>query len=364
MSQLERFYQALMHKEPDIVPIMLFPIRTEEIDVKYVTVLNINDQESLARGLEFTLSFFRNYPDVMPFGGLAPSYPDMTFGSLFGSRPMSSPDGAYMPSPAFKDLKEAVRTLEIPTDFHKAKGLMNALDNIRYYVENVPDDFKERYGVVENWGSFAGPEGIVTGGIIDYETYLVGLKFKPDLVHELTEIVTAYNIEWLKAVEEIVGRITKLVFSDHSPTFLSPSQFDEFFIPYVSQITGKFSKSLIIYHNEGEISHHLSKLPGLGIDAFHIGPETDIGEAKKVVGDRITLIGNIDPVDVFLRGTADQVENACIQVLRKAAAGGGLVLSTGGGPPRMPVAEENIMAMISAVEKFGKDSKMANHYNV
>ena len=123
MSHLERFYQALMHKEPDIVPVMLFPIRTEEVDVKYVTVLNINDQKSLARGLEFTLSFFRKYPDVMPFGGLAPSYPDMTFGSLFGSRPMSSPDGAYMPSPAFKDLKEAVRTLEIPTDFHKEKGL-------------------------------------------------------------------------------------------------------------------------------------------------------------------------------------------------------------------------------------------------
>ena len=356
MNELDRFYHELMHKEPDMVPITMPPIRTEEVDISYVTVSGIVTEDVLARGLEFTLDFYRKYPEMIPFTGHVINYglPDIALGSLHGAKMMSSPEGAHKPKHAFKDLKEAVKKIDIPSDFHKEKKLEPRLNVIRYYAENTPQEFKDRYGAIDNWIGCTGPEGAITGGIIDYEQYLVGMRFFPDLVHELTELVIAFNLEWLKASEDIVGKGTKLLIPDHSPTFMSPAQFDEFFAPYIRKITDAYKGSLIVYHNEGEISRHLKKLPGLGIDAVHIGPETDIGFAKKEIGEKVTLIGNVDPVDVLLRGTPEQVEEACRSDIMKAAPGGGFILSTGGGPPRAVTPEANIRAMINAAKKYGR----------
>ena len=58
-------------------------------------------------------------------------------------------------------------------------------------------------------------------------------------------------------------------------------------------------------------------------------------------------MGNVDPLNVGVRGTADEVEQAAITCLDKAAAGGGLILSVGGGmSPGMPA--ENVDAILRA----------------
>jgi len=80
------------------------------------------------------------------------------------------------------------------------------------------------------------------------------------------------------------------------------------------------------------------------------GKQTDYAEVKARVGDRMCLMGNVNPLEVGVRGTPEEVRAATLDVLEKSG-GQGIVLSVGGGAsPGMP--RENIQAMLHALEEF------------
>ena len=71
---------------------------------------------------------------------------------------------------------------------------------------------------------------------------------------------------------------------------------------------------------------------------------------KQRVGDRMCLMGNVNPLEIAVRGTPDEVKAATFDVL-DGANGEGIILSVGGGvSPGMP--RENIRAMLEALEQF------------
>lgn len=62
------------------------------------------------------------------------------------------------------------------------------------------------------------------------------------------------------------------------------------------------------------------------------------------------LVGNLNPLEIGVRGTPDEVREATLDVL-EGAGGEGIVLSVGGGTsPGMP--RENILAMQEALAEF------------
>jgi uroporphyrinogen decarboxylase len=61
-------------------------------------------------------------------------------------------------------------------------------------------------------------------------------------------------------------------------------------------------------------------------------------------------MGNVNPLEVGVRGTTDEVREATLEVLEKSG-GEGIILSVGGGTsPGMP--KQNILAMLEALEEF------------
>jgi uroporphyrinogen decarboxylase len=86
--------------------------------------------------------------------------------------------------------------------------------------------------------------------------------------------------------------------------------------------------------------------------AIHFDHQVNIGKAKKEIGDRITLMGNIDTNSVLQLGSSKDVEKACRKAIEAAAPGGGFFLSGGCEIPKdMP--HENMRAMLKAVEEYG-----------
>ena len=77
-----------------------------------------------------------------------------------------------------------------------------------------------------------------------------------------------------------------------------------------------------------------------------------VQEVKERVGDRMCLMGNVNPLEVGVRGTPEEVKEATHDALEHGAADGkGMILSVGGGTsPGMP--RENILAMLEALEEF------------
>ena len=69
------------------------------------------------------------------------------------------------------------------------------------------------------------------------------------------------------------------------------------------------------------------------------GKQTDIADVKARVGGRMCLMGNVNPLEVGVRGTPEEVRAATLDVLEKSG-GEGIILSVGGGTsPGMPRAE-------------------------
>ena len=90
--------------------------------------------------------------------------------------------------------------------------------------------------------------------------------------------------------------------------------------------------------------------PDTGIDALHLAPEIDIGEAKRRVGDRLCLIGNMHQLQTLLHGTPEDVVAEVRDRIEVLGAGGGYILA----PAHMLQADtspENIVAMFDTARR-------------
>lgn len=81
--------------------------------------------------------------------------------------------------------------------------------------------------------------------------------------------------------------------------------------------------------------------------------DADMAEVKRRFGGKLSLMGNLHTTEVMLRGSYKTVLEASRRAIEDAAEGGGFILSTGDQCGR-DTPDENIQAMIDAVELYGK----------
>jgi uroporphyrinogen decarboxylase len=199
-----------------------------------------------------------------------------------------------------------------------------------------------------------------TAGFVRSTTeFMMDLVEKPEWARKLLALCTNLIIDWLKAQHKAIGNTVEGIFIlDDIVGFVSEEHYLEFAHPCLKQICDAFPKDWVkLYHNDAEITACLDHLPDAGFNVLNWGKQTDIAEVKERVGDRMCLMGNVNPLEVGVRGTPEEVREATLDVLEKSG-GRGIILSVGGGTsPGMP--KKNIQAMLQALEEF--NSKMAGH---
>ena len=180
----------------------------------------------------------------------------------------------------------------------------------------------------------------------------------PDLVHKILRITAETSIEYFKAIEQKVGGLpgNALQVADDLSGFLSPKSFREFHMNYAKRIYDSFSSEYSRHwHSDSErVMNVAHLLPEMGVKAFwYPSYRIDIAEMKQKIGDKICLIGNVDCLDVLLRGTAQDVEKASRECIKKAARNGAYVLGPGGEVIR-GIPPGNVDALIDSSIKYGK----------
>jgi uroporphyrinogen decarboxylase len=185
---------------------------------------------------------------------------------------------------------------------------------------------------------------------------MIDLVENPAGAHKLLDLCTRVIIDWLKAQEKAIGRDVEGIFIlDDIVGFVNEEHYQEFCHPYLKRICDAFPKDWVkLYHNDADVEACLEHLPDVGFNVLNWGKQTDIADVKARVGDRMCLMGNVNPLEVGVRGTPDEVREATLDVLEKAGTTGtGLILSVGGGvSPGMPKA--NIDAMQAALAEFNQ----------
>jgi uroporphyrinogen decarboxylase len=194
---------------------------------------------------------------------------------------------------------------------------------------------------------------LCTAGFVRSTTeFMIDIVEKPEWAHKLIDRCTNLIIDWLKAQAKIMEDTVEGIFIlDDIVGFINEEHYLEFAHPYLKRICDAFPKDWVkIYHNDAEIAACLDHLPDCGFNVLNWGKQTDIAAVKARVGDRMCLMGNVNPLEIGVRGTPEEVCEATLEVLEKSG-GEGIILSVGGGvSPGMP--RENILAMQEALAQF------------
>ncbi len=194
---------------------------------------------------------------------------------------------------------------------------------------------------------------LCTAGFVRSTTeFMLDIFENPEYAHKLIDLSTNLIIDWLKAQVKIMGDTVESIFIlDDIVGFINEDHYQEFAHPYLKKICDAFPEDWIkIYHNDADINACLEHLPDCGFNVLNWGKQTDIKEVKERIGNKMCLMGNVNPLEIGVQGTPKEVFDATIDVLEKSG-GEGIILSVGGGTsPGMP--RENIIAMQKALDEF------------
>jgi len=79
----------------------------------------------------------------------------------------------------------------------------------------------------------------------------------------------------------------------------------------------------------------------------------DLAEARKRIGNKISLKGNLNTTNFMMTATPEQVEEKCKRAIDVAGKDGGFILSTGDQCGR-DTPDANIFKMIEVAKTYGK----------
>ncbi len=307
--------------------------------------------------LKVQQDFQRLFPDFICFPGIWADYGALCEPSAFGCPIIWPNESAPMALPAVSSLSEAV-ALRPPNP--KKEGFMPAaLGEYQYFHENADRDIMDEYGYLNGVAASFGPVELAAV-IMGHENFFVSLVSQPVQVHELLKVTTESVIVWLKAQEGVNGTLKRFSLADHLPGQISPTLFDEFWAPYTKEVLDQFPEAMVLYHNEYPISY-VHKLVELGFDIFNFGGP--LAPVKQALGNSVTLMGNIDPIEVLLGGEPEAVKSEAVECLQEGAAEGRFLLSAAGGlAPNTPI--DNLKAMAEALQIYSgnkKTGKLSNH---
>lgn len=202
--------------------------------------------------------------------------------------------------------------------------------------------------------SGAGPFTSVAS-IYKTEMLLRAVRKNPEKVHELLRLCTdVLKKVYVKFAKE--GVIIMPCDPVASGTILSRQQYSEFVLPYTQELINAVhsNSAMAFYHVCGDTSNIMDLLADTGCDLLSIDDRVDLLYAKNKIGDRLPIAGNVDPVNVFMLGKEEDIEDNVKQCFEKAGDSPcGFVLASGCDIPQ-DVSVEKVDAFMRAGRKYGK----------
>ncbi len=131
---------------------------------------------------------------------------------------------------------------------------------------------------------------------------------------------------------------------------LSPVYFREFSLPYFKYLVSELKKPLI-YHICGNTSHLIEDMGKSGAYGLSLDNSVDLKWVAEKIPSQMYIIGNLDPVKVFLQGKKDDIEMNTIELLNKMRDLKNFILSSGCDIP-LDTPLENIKVFIEIAKKF------------
>lgn len=141
-------------------------------------------------------------------------------------------------------------------------------------------------------------------------------------------------------------------------SLISPEDYMKFYAPRFQKLSEAIHANGMLYlrHTDGNIMHFADEfLLHSGFDGYQsIDPSAgmDLKLMKNKYGDKITLMGNVDCAQALHLGTCEDVTRDTIRVIKTAAPGGGLIISSS-NTIHSSIPTRNYMQMLETARRYG-----------
>ncbi|RKF14437.1 uroporphyrinogen decarboxylase [Alginatibacterium sediminis] len=348
MSELknDRYLRALLGESVDVTPVWMMRQAGRYLPEYKATRAQAGDFMSLCRNTELacevTLQPLRRFPlDAAILFSDILTIPDaMGLGLYFAQG-----EGPKFERP-LRSAKQ-VRDLGIPDPELELSYVTDAVRMIR----------RELKGEVPLIGFSGSPWTLATymveGGATKSfsEIKKMGFSDAPTL-HLLLDKLADSVISYLNAQVE-AGAQSLMIF-DTWGGVLSPHDYQDFSLQYMQKIVSGLKREydgrkipVTLFTKNG--GQWLEKIAATGCDALGVDWTTDIGEARRRVGDKVALQGNMDPSMLYASPAAIKAEVQ--RILASYGHGNGHVFNLGHGI-HPDVDPEHAGVFINAVHEF------------
>ncbi|MBC7319701.1 hypothetical protein H5T89_03560 [bacterium] len=165
--------------------------------------------------------------------------------------------------------------------------------------------------------------------------FVYRLKDEPDKVKKEADFMVNKALERAEIIAKHGGLDGFALCSDYcfnTGPFLSPPLFSEFITPFLYKLIKGYRDMgfYVIKHTDGNIMPILDQLVQANPHALHsLDPQggVDIAEVKRLVGDKVCLIGNVN-CGLLQTGTDEEVIKSVRYALKNGMPGGGYIFST------------------------------------
>ena len=344
----DRYLRALMRQPVDVTPVWMMRQAGRYLPEYKATRAEAGDFMSLCKNAELacevTLQPLRRFdldaailfsdiltiPDAMGLG----LYFETGEGPKF-ERPLTS--------------RAQIQALPVPDPEDELGYVMNAVRTIR----------KALNGDVPLIGFSGSPWTLATymveGGSSKAFTKIKKMAFAdPTSLHLLLDKLADSVILYLNA--QIAAGAQSVMVFDTWGGVLSPRDYKEFSLQYMHKIVSGLTRE-----NDGRkvpvslftknAGMWLESIAATGCDCVGLDWTIDIADAKKRIGDKVSLQGNMDPS--MLYASPERIEQEVKTILAGFGEGNGHVFNLGHGI-HLDVPPENAGVFVNAVHKYSK----------
>jgi uroporphyrinogen decarboxylase len=381
LTPRERVLTTLQYKEPDRIPIVIGVSNATGIKMKpyqgIKEIIGVNapdeyiyDWPELGTALVDEDTLRRLHSDVRGVLDLEPDSvrkrnrerePHSNYIDSWGSGQLEITPGEWFPG--VHPLQDA-RTEE---DLDSYAGWPDMNDPTRVaHVKKTAQKLSEanQYAILATpWLLFPFERAYAMQGM---ERFLLNMAMDPDFARALMEKIAHYCKQLMgQFLTELGEHVDIIKIGDDLGTqeslMISPKMYRDILKPihadFISFIKAR-TRAKVLFHSDGDVAPLIDDFVEIGIDILNpiqtsAGTMSDLSALKKRHGKNIVFCGGIDSHRILPFGTPAQVRDEVKRVIDILGPGGGFMIGAV-HTVMNDVPPENVLAMVDAVEEFGR----------
>ena len=233
--------------------------------------------------------------------------------------------------------------VKIPEDVSEAGRVPVVVEAIRLLKEEFD-------GVVPVNAYMAPPFTSISSYLVDSISFLKWLRRSPETVHEFLRATIDTYMEIANLYTEAGADVITLHEMGASTDIISPTHFDEFVKPYLSEITRRVKVPTVL-NICGSTMLILESMMECGASAIAVDERTPINRARGLADSKepgYPIIGNIPAYDVIHAGPVERIGEAVENAVRD-----GVDIVAPGCDFWLETQTDNISAFVNAIVKHG-----------